>query len=431
MTIRTEVIFFEVIGKLIINKGECVIIIIFFPIFIFAYSFNELVSMIENSYPYKIAENRFLISQKELEVIKSLNYGKMDMNYNVIKLKETPTINLNNIPMQIGDKNSFIGEIKYSYPIFTGYNISYNIKKSTLKTIIESLNIANTKRVLKLNIAELYDNIYKLEQLRDSLIFAKKATALAKKKAYLLYKEDLLNEVELSEIDANYFEIISKIDKTNNQIKTLFFTLSSILNKRIDNIEGLSIPELKNKNIENRVDVKIIKEKLKVSEADIKIAESQFYPKIGLETAFRKEAENFALSENKYKNIDNSYIALNISYNLFGDSAHKKVEIAKLAKLQTALYLKNYINQIETEINKNLEKIKTLKSELKATKKELKARELYYKYIKEKFNEGLADVTDLNEAISKLAMAKSKVEAIKADIFFYTIKANLDGGNYD
>jgi len=135
MTIRTEVIFFEVIGKLIINKGECVIIIIFFPIFIFAYSFNELVSMIENSYPYKIAENRFLISQKELEVIKSLNYGKMDMNYNVIKLKETPTINLNNIPMQIGDKNSFIGEIKYSYPIFTGYNISYNIKKSLFNYI--------------------------------------------------------------------------------------------------------------------------------------------------------------------------------------------------------------------------------------------------------------------------------------------------------
>jgi hypothetical protein len=35
---------------------------------------------------------------------------------------------------------------------------------------------------------------------------------------------------------------------------------------------------------------------------------------------------------------------------------------------------------------------------------------------------------DLNEAIAKLAAAKAKKEYIKSQIFFYTIKANLDGG---
>jgi outer membrane protein len=64
----------------------------------------------------------------------------------------------------------------------------------------------------------------------------------------------------------------------------------------------------------------------------------------------------------------------------------------------------------------------------KSANSEVKARLSYYEYMKAKFDEGLADSTDLTDAIAKLSTAKAKKEAIKANIFFYTVKANLDGG---
>jgi outer membrane protein len=65
----------------------------------------------------------------------------------------------------------------------------------------------------------------------------------------------------------------------------------------------------------------------------------------------------------------------------------------------------------------------------KSAKSEVRARLSYYEYEKAKFNEGLADSADLTEAIAKLAAARAKKEAVKSQIFFYTIKANLDGGD--
>ena len=70
-----------------------------------------------------------------------------------------------------------------------------------------------------------------------------------------------------------------------------------------------------------------------------------------------------------------------------------------------------------------------MKKRLTAAKKEITARESFYEYMNAKFSEGLADVVDLNGAIAKLAEARAKKEYIKSQIFFWTLKANIDGGN--
>jgi outer membrane protein TolC len=138
------------------------------------------------------------------------------------------------------------------------------------------------------------------------------------------------------------------------------------------------------------------------------------------------------LNENDYQNIDKSYIALGIKYNIFDGGAKKAdLQMAKLAKNAEVLFYNDYLNKVKTEYQNDLNTLKALYSQLNAAKEEVKARESYYEYIKAKFNEGLSDSSDLNDAIAKLASSWAKKEAIKAKIFFLNIKLRSNGCNND
>ena len=123
-------------------------------------------------------------------------------------------------------------------------------------------------------------------------------------------------------------------------------------------------------------------------------------------------------------------MALSIKYNLFdGGEKKAKFQEAKLKRAKAYIFYKDYLNKVKTDYKNDLLSLKALKKRFISANKEVDARESYYEYIRAKFNEGLADVTDLNEAIARLAEAKAKKDYIKAQIFFYTLKANIDGGN--
>ena len=171
---------------------------------------------------------------------------------------------------------------------------------------------------------------------------------------------------------------------------------------------------------------------LDLADVNVKIQKSAFYPEVGFEAALRKEADNLFLSKNKHQNIDKSYIGIGIKWNLYNGGGDKaNLEGAKIQKINAFLFYKNYLNQAKTDLKNDLRELKALKFRLRAAADEIKARSVYYEKIRAKFNEGLADSVDLNDAIARLAAAKAKKEYIKSQIFFYTIKARLDGGNLE
>lgn len=290
--------------------------------------------------------------------------------------------------------------------------------------------LKNVKRVLLLNAANLYANIYALNAKLNALSKAKEAVIEAKEKAEAFYKEGLLNKSQVDEIDAKYYEIKAEIQNIISQKKALLNTLSTLLNKKIEKIDGINIPEIKKENIEKRPDILAVKENLNLSDAMIKVAKSKNYPQIGIEVAIKKEANNMGLSKNDYQNRDKSYGAVALQYNIFdGGEKEANIEEAKLFKIKSAIFYQNYLNEAKTDYKNDLLTLRALKEMYKSAKSEVRARLSYYEYIDAKFKEGLADSSDLTNAIAKLAEARAKKEAVKSQIFFYTIKANLDGGS--
>jgi outer membrane protein len=335
-----------------------------------------------------------------------------------------------NAEFQAGEKNNFTASLKYSYPLFTGFAITNLIEKSKIELIQKKLMLKNVKRVLLLNAANLYANIYALNAKLNALRKAKEAVIEAKEKAEAFYKEGLLNKSQVDEIDAKYYEIDAEIQNIISQKKALLNTLSTLLNKKIEKIDGINIPEIKKENIEKRPDILAVKKNLNLSDAMIEMAKSKNYPQIGIELAIKKEANNISLSRNDYQNRNKSYGAVALQYNIFdGGEKEANIEEAKLFKIKSAIFYQNYLNEAKTDYKNDLLTLRALKEMYKSAKLEVRARLSYYEYIDAKFKEGLADSVDLTNAIAKLAETRAKKEAVKSQIFFYTIKANLDGGS--
>ncbi len=428
-------------------------IVLLFPFILNAKSFNQLIKLIDNSNLIKIYQKNIQIQKEKLNQTKAKNYGKVDLEYDYSHLFENPTVNFDllspiaaenagtsplypliykefDTKMRMGDKNNFIGSLIYSYPLFTGFAITEAINIQKLNVIKSKLELSNIKRNLILNTAKLYAGIYALNKKIQALKEAKMALLSAKEKGVALFKEGLINKSTLDEIDAKYYEINADISKAIAKKKSLLNRLSYLLNTKITSIANIPNETLKKEDIFNRPDVKTLKITLKITQKYIKLAKSNLLPKIYFQAGIKKEATNIGLDKNDYQNVDKSFVALSFQYNLFnGGEDTSKIEEAKLAKLKTFIYFRDYLNKVKTDYKNDLFMLNALKERLFAAKKEIKARRSFYEYIKAKFNEGLADVTDLNDAIAKLAQAKAKKDYIKSEIFFWILKANIDGGN--
>ena len=422
-------------------------------VFLGAESFNDLVKLIDNSNIVKIYEKNIAIQKEKLKEIKAKNLGKIELEYDYVYLFDRPTMKLNSpqpvaaknlgsaplyplvykdisTTLNVGKKNNFVGKVTYSYPLFTGFALSNLIEVEKLNLIKKKLKLDNLKRDLKLKVAKIYASIFALNKNIEALKEAKRALLSAKEKATALYKEGLINKSTLDEIDAKYYEIVAKIDETKSNRDSLLNTLSYILNKKIKSINNLPIIKLYKPKFSNRPDVKEIKNTLKIASKNIKIQKSNFYPKVYFQAGLKKEATNVTLNNNDYKNVDNSFLALSIKYNIFdGGESKAKLQEAKLEKAKAYIFYRDYLNKVKTDYKNDLLILKALKKRFISARKEVEARSSYYEYIRAKFNEGLADVTDLNDAIAKLSGAKAKRDFIKSQIFFYTLKANIDGGN--
>jgi len=422
---------------------------IFIPLLLNAQNFKQITQDIVNSLKYKQAQKQILLFKQKLKTQKALNYGSLSAQYDYARLFNTPIMKMSvmepigvnpqtgaliytpvNSQVPLADKDRFVGVLKYSYPLFSGFAISNSIKKAKLELIKQKLNLQNVKRLLILNSAKFYAEIYALKAKIYALNKAKEALLDAKQKAEALYKEGLINKAQIAEINAKYYETAALIKQTKSEKYSLLNMLSTLVNKKITDVDSITSKRCDFKpNFNNRPDVKMIVKTLLIAKSDIKIAESKYYPQIGFEVALKKEAQRWTLDKNDYENTDKSYAAISIRYDIFdGGKREGLLQSAKIAKQLETLFYRDYIKQIKTEYYNDLNKLKALYYRLKAAREEIKARSSYYELIKAKFNEGLADSSDLNDAIAKLATARAKKEAIKAEIFFLNVKLKLDGG---
>lgn len=418
-------------------------IIFVMPILLLASGLQDIFLNINNNLLIKSKDKQIEALKKMVQVKESNNYPSLNLSLNAIKLKDTPTatFKLNplyppiNMPMGTRDNVDF--DLSFSYPLFSGFAITDSIEKAKLKVIKSELERDNFKRELYLKSLTLYGDIYALNQTIIAVKDALKATNDSYKKAKGLYENNLINLSNLYNIEAKQHEFQSKLNDLIAQKKKLSNVLFYVSGVKID--KKISIKQKKFLNfryknlikiaIKNRKDILVIKKQLNITDIDIKLVKSGYYPKIALIGAIKKQGNNFKLNGNGYTNADSSYIGVGISWKIFDGFENQKQKEALLKKKEaTILYLQDYEKLIQTNMKNSFLTLDALKSQFIAVQKQLKAQKEYLKLVQGRFDNELVSADELSRAIAKEAEAKAEVETIKAKIFIQKNKIALQAG---
>ncbi len=421
------------------------IIIFILPVLLLAGGLKDIFLNINNNLLIKSKDKQIEALEKMVQVKKSNNYPSLSLSLSAIKLKDTPTATFEFNPLPpitapVGTRDNVDFDLSFSYPLFSGFAISNSIEKAKLKVIKSKLERDDLKRKLYLKSLTLYGDIYAINQTIIAVKDALEAVGDSYKKAKGLYKNNLINLSNLYNIEAKQHEFQSKLDNLIAQKRKLSNMLFYISGVKID--KKISIKQKKflkfryknliNLAIKNRKDILIIKKQLNITDIDIKLVKSGYYPQIALIGAIKKQGNNFKLNGNGYTNADNSYIGIGITWKIFDGFKKQKQEEALLAKKEaTILYLQNYEKLIKINMKNSFLTLDALKNQLIAAQKQLKAQKEYLKLVQGRFDNELVSADALSRAIAKEAEVKAEVETIKAKIFIQKNKIALQVGlNY-
>ncbi|BCD60998.1 MULTISPECIES: TolC family protein [unclassified Nitratiruptor] len=407
---------------------------------LFAQSYLQIIKSVDNSLLLKQAQKMTQASKNMVEAAKGKALPSLDLSLQGVHLKDTPTMYLHmpltpvmGVPM--GKKEQWQGELRLTYPLFSGFAITASIDKAKLEYEKAKLKKKDLKRNLYMQTTILYSSIFALNQKQKALQKAKEAIELAYKKAKGFYDNGLLAPSELYNLEAKKYEIEAALTEVKSQVDTLFNKLSYLLDTKITSIDGVvAFPEPNEETIlqtalHQREDLLALQKSLHIDEKDIVLAKSRFYPNVALIAALKKHGDSLALNGDGYTNADQSYAGVALQWNLFaGGSDKNSVEVAKIKKAATALQIVQYQKQIITNVKNAFVKLKALKKKLRSAQARVKAQEEYYRLTQGRFDNQLASADELGRSIADLSAARAQKEAIKAKIFDQKVYIYLLGG---
>ena len=326
------------------------------------------------------------------------------------------------IPM--GRTRQFVGELRISYPLFTGFAVTAQIDRSRLEAQRARLKVLDAKRNLILQATELYGAIEATESALHAQQEAKRATLTALKRAEGFYKNGLLPPADLYNIKARVYDVEAAITETQSRKEQLLNRLSYLSGMQIRSIHGTiplpnpaSVGKVKEQAYRYRSDIRALQTLLRVDDAQIRLAESRYYPTVGVAAALKRHGDTLALNGDGFTNADQSYLGVDLSWNLFnGGSDQHTVEAARYRKLSAASSLLDYRRRVATEIDNAFAELRALRSKLKSARMQVKAQEEYYKLTLGRFDNQLASADELSRSIADLANARARAAGVRSQI---------------
>ncbi len=395
---------------------------------VYAQSYRQIVRQISNTPAVQSAKLMQMAAKQRALAAEGANLPSLDISVSGVWLKEKPAMILHlggaSQRLPVGETRQFSAQLELSYPIFTGFAISAKIERSRLEAQRAKLKVEDLRRNLILNATELYGALEALEATLKALAQAKRATLEALKKAKGFEAQGLISKADLYNIEARVYDVEAALTQSRSRKEQLLNQLSYLSGARVRSIKGtISVPNPASvdrmiaKAYRYRSDLRALKKLLRVNDAQIRLAQSRYYPQVAARATLKRHGDTLALKGDGFSNADESYLGLSLSWNIFhGGSDRHNVEAARYRKLSNASALLDYRRRVAMEIRNAFTKLRALRFRLKSAQMQLKARKEYYRLTLGRFENQLVSADELSRSIADLANAKAGVARIVSQI---------------
>lgn len=395
-------------------------------------SLEEAVEMaLKNSDAAKISESKITTAENELSVTKNKQYpdfkvsGQYKYLTNADVTLKTSQTETNPDPDQAQTQSTpdvnqlLLGQADLSMPLFAGFKLKNAVKASENLFRAASLNAENDKEEVALKTLKSYIALYKAEKtvglVKENLKSAERRVKDFKdmEENGLLARNDLLKaKLQKSNVELTLAE--AKKDKRllNYQLIT-FLKLPKNTKIEVDESRFGLTPEADTLNLKSsRADLEALTYQEKAAEDQIKMTKGNYYPTLALSGGYLALDLQNALTVKNAMNI-----GVGISYDLtsiFKNKSNVRVAESKAEELKHAL------NQLEDQVSIEVESAReeyqlVLRNFKVYTESEEQATE-NYRIVKDKYDNGLQDTSDLLEADVQQLQAKINLAYAKANI---------------
>ena len=313
----------------------------------------------------------------------------------------------------------------------------YNLKSSLA-------DLQKAKDDICLNVAADYLQILLSEELvqvdKDQL----EVTNLQIERTKKLVEAGSLAKGSLLEIEAQYAQEELNLVMQQNQLQLDYLNLYQLLELSVNDkflVQDPDLPvlsanrtlltsiEVFRNAVEKRPEIKSAEYKLKSYEEQVGIARAGFYPSLSLgfnyynyyNNKYNDIYGNKISFSDQLKNNDHYSVGLNLNIPIFSKfQAHTDVANAKLQVTTQQLELQSVKNTLRKDIEQAYTNALAALKKYMASNKAVESMQEAFRYTEEKFNVGMVNSVEYNQAKNNLTKAKSDLAQAKYDYIFRT-----------
>lgn len=391
-------------------------------------SLDEAIELgVKNSKSLKINEAK--ISEATADLLAAKNRQLPDFNLSVsylrlgnakVDFKFLAPGSGNNAPTP---SSALIGQANLSLPLYAGGRIKYGIQSAEYLVEAAKLKNENNVQAVVYNITEAYNNLFKAHQaitvLQENLTASQKRdeTFLKLENNGLLARNDRLKanlqtsniELQLLEAKNNYSIATINMDLLIGLPET---TLLEVDSDYISASQNLNFVDFYiNQALVNRKDLQALTAQRKAAALGTKAAKAENLPSIALTGGY------IAADVPKILTVYNAInVGLGIKYNL-ANLWKKNSDYEKSKAMEQELAANNDLlnDQIKLEINKDYQNLNFSRQKIEVYQKALEQAVENYRITKNKYDNGLATMTELLDADAAQISANVGVINAKAD----------------
>jgi outer membrane protein len=345
--------------------------------------------------------------------------------------------------LPIGNPNSFNMGINASYVLFNGFEREANFSKA--KTLLESNDLNNnftTKKVINevySRYMEVVRNIQIINLRKESIELSKKDLDKSKAQFEAGVIPNTMIYTQEAEIGNKELELINaensyKISKSNlitvlglSPEQNVEFLESSIPSTITENDIQKYHNDLGNFNsllqtaLSKRLDYTSLKLSAQSKEYEIDIAKSNYFPTVSASGGWNWSNNEF----NQFSDLGRSYVGLSLSVPIFDNfNTNYQIENAKYQVSQSKIQLFQLEQSIKSTLQNALLNLEAAEKQIEIAKRTAFASEKSYESTKERFNGGVATVSDYFLATNQ--KINSQINILTAVYNYYSAKKQLN-----
>lgn len=335
--------------------------------------------------------------------------------------------------------SALMGQANFTWPLFAGGRIRYGIESAKYLVEAAKLNAENNKAAIAYNVSQAYNNLFKAKQV-ISMLEKNLASSEERDKSFLklenngiIARNDRLKaNLQTSNIELQLLDARNNYSIANINMDLLLGLPESVLIDVDDNYLAEN-PLQQDANYylqqarQNRKDLQAIEYQRKAAQIGTKAASAEKFPTVALTGGY------VAAEVPKILTVTNAAnIGVGIQYNL--DNLWKEdTEVMKSKAREAQLNAQNSLleDQIKLEINRDYQNARFALSRIAVYEKAAQQANENYRITNNKYENGLATITELLDADAAQVTANMNVINAKADAVLAYKKLIQTTGNTD